>query len=68
MSFVTGKARVPPLQMVSIPRLELTAAALSVELDLYIDTVYYWSDFRVVLSYIDNDSRRFQVFVANRVQ
>ena len=65
-----------PLKVVSIPRLELTAAALSVdvvasiirELDLYVDAVYYWSDSRVVLSYIPNDSRRFQVFVANRVQ
>ena len=29
---------------------------------------YFWTDSKVVLSYINNDSRRFHTFVANRVQ
>ena len=28
----------------------------------------FWSDSKVVLGYIHNDSRRFHIFVANRVQ
>ena len=29
---------------------------------------YFWTDSKVVLGYINNDVRRFHVFVANRVQ
>ena len=71
-----AKARVTPLKAVTIPRLELTAALVSVkvaslikkELTLRISREIFWSDSKVVLSYISNDSRRFHVFVANRVQ
>ncbi|XP_067933307.1 uncharacterized protein [Watersipora subatra] len=37
------------------------------ELDLRIDEEHYWSDSQIVLSYIANDSKRFQIYVANRV-
>ncbi|XP_078382421.1 uncharacterized protein LOC144665122 [Oculina patagonica] len=75
-SFVMGKSRVAPLKPVTIPRLELTAAVCSVrisqqlrqELEYRIDQEYFWTDSRVVLGYISNVSRRFHVFVANRVQ
>ena len=75
-SFVMGKSRVAPLKPVTIPRLELTAAVCSVrirqqlqlELEYTIDKEYFWTDSRVVLGYIANESRRFHVFVANRVQ
>ena len=75
-SFVMGKSRVAPLKPVTIPRLELTAALCSVrisqqlrrELEYTIDKEYFWTDSRVVLGYIANESRRFHVFVANRVQ
>ncbi|KAM7424138.1 hypothetical protein PAMA_000472 [Pampus argenteus] len=71
-----GKARVAPTKIVTIPRLELTAAVTSAavsnmlreELDLKIDKEYYWTDSKVVLGYINNEARRFHVFVANRVQ
>lgn len=75
-SFVMGKSRVAPLKPVTIPRLELTAAVCSVrisqqlrrELEYHINREYFWTDSNVVLGYISNESRRFHVFVANRVQ
>ncbi|KAJ8361724.1 hypothetical protein AAFF_G00429540 [Aldrovandia affinis] len=71
-----GKARVAPINVVTIPRLELTAATVSAavskllreELDLKIDQAFFWTDSQVVLGYIKNEARRFHVFVANRVQ
>ncbi|XP_062573263.1 uncharacterized protein LOC134235177 [Saccostrea cucullata] len=75
-ALVIAKARVAPLKVVTIPRLELTAAVLSVkvslflkrELNLPINREYFWTDSKVVLGYINNEARRFHVFVANRVQ
>lgn len=71
-----GKARVAPTKVVSIPRLELTAATISAavseilreELELKIDQEFFWTDSQVVLGYIKNEARRFHIFVANRVQ
>jgi hypothetical protein len=75
-AFLIGKARLAPLKIVTIPRLELTAAVLSVrigilmlkELDLPIERHEYWTDSQTVIRYIINEEKRFQVFVANRVQ
>lgn len=75
-SLVMGKARVTPLKPVTIPRLELTAAVVSVkisqwlgeELDYQGVSEYFWTDSQVVLGYISNTTSRFHVFVANRLQ
>ena len=75
-SLVVGKSRVAPLKQVSIPRLELTVAVVSVkfsamlqeELDYKSIEEIYWTDSKVVFGYINNDARRFHVFVANHVQ
>ena len=75
-SFLMGKARLAPIKVMTIPRLELTAATISIrlgevlkkELDDPPDVVKYHTDSTTVLRYIMNDQKRFQVFVANRVQ
>ena len=71
-----AKSRVPPLKPVTIPRLELTAALVSVKISAILQrdfeyeeiTETFWTDSKVVIGYISNDARRFHVFVANRVQ
>ena len=66
---------VGPLKFVSIPRLELTAAILSVkisrmlknELDNHFNDEMFLTDSKVVLGYINSDACWFKIFVANRV-
>ena len=77
---VIGKSRVTPLKFVSVPRLELTAWVLSMkisqqlkqELDIEGDISeveeFFWTDSQVLLNNISNESKRFKIFVANRVQ
>nr|XP_039251003.1 uncharacterized protein LOC120328550 [Styela clava] len=75
-SFVMGKARVAPLKQITTPRMELTAAVISAKMsDLIVReleykdiSVFHWVDSKVVLGYINNEAKRFLVFVANRVQ
>ncbi|XP_044171915.1 uncharacterized protein LOC114974584 [Acropora millepora] len=74
-SFVVGKSRLAPLKGITIPRLELSAAVVSVkldnmirrELDLPIKESIFWSDFTSVIQLIQNQTKRFQTFVANRL-
>ena len=75
-SFVIGKARVSPLKHVTVARLELTTAVVSVrtsaqlqrELDYEGVEEVFWTNSKVVLGYISNETRRFHIFVSNRVQ
>lgn len=75
-SFLMGKARLAPIKAVTVPRLELTAATVSVrvgqmlleELEVRPDVTVYHTDSTTVLRYIGNEQKRFQVFVANRVE
>ena len=74
-AFLMSKSRLTPIQAMSIPRLELSAAVLSVRLDIFLrrelhlqDCVStFWSDSTAVLQIIRNPRKRFPVFVANRV-
>ena len=57
----------------TIPRMEIVAAALSVkmsiflrkELEIPVNTEVVWTDSEVVLGYIKNETKRFKLFVAN---
>ncbi|XP_071085478.1 uncharacterized protein [Haliotis cracherodii] len=74
-SFLMAKSRLAPIKSITIPRLELCAAVLSVKLDemlrkeLRMETEQstFWTDSMIVLHYIKNDFQRYQTFVANRV-
>ena len=66
-ALVFGQSRVAPIQITSIPRLELCAAVLAAravdkimkEMDVEIDEATFYTDSKVVLGYIQNESRRF---------
>ncbi len=74
--FITGKARVAPQPVLTIPRLELCAAVLAVnimetittEIAVKFDEINFYTDSRVVFGYIYNEKHRFQVYVSNCVQ
>lgn len=61
---------------ITIPRLELTAAVVSVTVSKMLKKELgrseieepFWIDSMVVLGYINNHARRFHTFVANRIQ
>ena len=71
-----GQSKVAPAQTTSIPRLVLCVAVLAShavdkmikEIDMEINEITFYMASRVVLGYIQNESRRFYVYVANRAQ
>ena len=70
-----GKARVAPLNQTTIPRMELTAAVLAVnmdglprkELQLKRQESVFWVDSTTFLKYKPNEALCLKTFVANRV-
>ncbi|KAJ8381227.1 hypothetical protein SKAU_G00020050 [Synaphobranchus kaupii] len=74
--FIMGKSKLAPRPDHTIPRLELCAAMLAVqmyelirdEMDIiHVGAVSFYTDSRIVLGYIHNSSKRFYVYVSNRV-
>lgn len=74
VNLVVAKTRVAPIQQISLPRLELLAAELLVELlmkvlesftHLEVDMVA-WSDSQIVLHWLSSLPRKWKTFVANR--
>ena len=75
-SFVLGKSRLAPLKPTTIPRMELSAAVVATRLEKMIQEELeekptcrsiFWSDSTCVLRYVDNEDKRFQIFVANKI-
>ena len=73
---VIGKSRVAPLKYITMPRMELVAATHSLktsallkrELQMNYDKEIFWTDSEVTLGYIRNESKKFKIFVANRIE
>lgn len=76
VGFILGKCKLAPTSGHSVPRLELCAAVMSVqlydiiseELDMKFNTVRFYTDSMVVLGYINNKGKRFFKYVENRVE
>uniref|UniRef100_A0A2S2PTX9 Integrase catalytic domain-containing protein n=1 Tax=Schizaphis graminum TaxID=13262 RepID=A0A2S2PTX9_SCHGA len=72
---VCAKSRIAPINIITIPRLELCAAVLLSKLiqkivpalRINVTNIYCWSDSKVVLAWIAADATRWKPFVANRV-
>ncbi len=70
---IASKCRVAPVKTMTIPRLELMGAILSVRLAqtilkvLTVDRVLFWTDSENVWHWVRNQSREFKPFVANRI-
>ncbi|XP_062703529.1 uncharacterized protein LOC134285982 [Aedes albopictus] len=74
-AFVEAKAKVAPLQYLSIPRKELEAAVLGARLlkaiceshSITIKRRFLWTDSNAVVSWVKSDTRRYKPFVAHRI-
>ena len=74
-AFIIGKARVAPMKLQSIPKLELQAALLASRLKRFVedsvtipfDKVGLWTDSTTVCQWIRSSASKHPIFVANRL-
>lgn len=75
VTMIAARTKVAPLKQLSIPKLELSAAALLTELiediveplSIPKERVFAWTDSTVVLAWLQSDSHNWRTFVANRI-
>ena len=73
-ALMISKTRLVPIRAITIPRLELAAATLAIQLDrllekeieLPIRRSTFWTDSTTAIQYLRNNSKRFRIYVANR--
>ena len=71
-----AKTQVLLTKFVSIPRLELTVAAIPIKVSTMLRELtihlkikeYFWTDSEVVLGYVNTNAKRFKALMTNRVQ
>ncbi|XP_062541031.1 uncharacterized protein LOC134209065 [Armigeres subalbatus] len=74
-ALVASKTKVAPLQIFSIPRIELQATVIGARLrkaiedghSIHVKRTYFWSDSSNIVSWIKSDTRRYRQYVAFRV-
>ena len=74
LAFILGKARVAPMKVMTVPKLELQAALLTVRLKreicraltVTVDKIFMWTDSTIVLQWV-NSTNKHPIFIANRV-
>ena len=74
LAFVLGKARVAPMKLMTVPKLELQAALLAARLKreicraltVTVDKLFMWTDSTFKLQWIISTNKH-QFFIANRV-
>ena len=74
LAFVLGKARVAPMKVMTVPKLELQAALLAARLKqdicraltVKVNRVFMWTDSTTVLQWL-NSATKHPIFIANRV-
>ena len=73
LAFVLGKARVAPMKVMTVPKLELQAALLAARLKkeithaltVTVNQLFMWTDSTTVLQWINSNEKQ-PIFVANR--
>jgi hypothetical protein len=75
IAFLLSKARIAPLKLLTVPRLEMQAAVLAVrlantiksEMRINIGTTTFWIDSEIVLRWINSVHCRYSDFVSHRI-